>query len=1303
MMSGWLVDQSIGYVIGATLATVLALASGVRWNAHGALGSLYITVAALVVATFSAGRAEIRLGQFERAPAAVSAEEMAAQEAVLRRRLDDELVALREMASRGTTLADATDPAAAVASLEGIIGDVSHRAALVLRGDTLIVWAGTLHANPLALSAPAGVLATPFGLTLYAAVDSGATRGVAASLLAAEPPADRLSRGLAQRLPSTAIAEGFIFSPPSDSGTPGALTYVDRGRALFVARAVVPSHGEVRFRLLERARVRVGVALIVALLGFLLLVVRREIGALGAAAGVLAVLRCVALVPLSEYSTRSRLFDPAVYFHPSGYALTANAGALLITVATLLLAVLLVVRRVGSRLPRIGGAAIALLTIGLGPFIVGALARGIAPPADGAGVALWLIWNVPLCLAGTTLLVLAGWAGRAALSGHGVRPVVGPLLALIAAIAAPLVWRAPGQWPQWYSWLWIAAVGAQVLARPSRRALLAAAVVAALGATTVVWGSTSRGRVELAERDVRGLDAPDAYGATLAARLATSLQGEDLPRTPQALLERYVSSDLAAAGYPVALTSWVGAVPIATFGSAPFDVSFDTVAIAAVSAAIHETRVAVTTHPRAYGVRVVAVPMRGGVVTILMAPRTRLIGNDAYARWYGLPPRESNEPPYTVQVVSDSLGPRSAIQWRREGTELHGDWPVRAAGAPARAHVEVDLRGLDSLVPRGGLLVLLDLAAVGLVWLLGAVADGRAGRWIRLRRRRLRSYRSRLSLALFAFFFVPAAVFALWTWQQLFDDAQASRRLLVTETVRAVSGVGQADWLRRESARLDTKLLLYQSGVLVAASDSLFAQLAPMGGLLRPDVALELGVGEEVSATRAEKLAGATGMMGYRALPAAAGPNMVIAAPARVDDLLLDRRRRDLGVLVLFASALGAAAALWLSAVAGRQLARPIAALRGAARAVARGERELPLPRDAAMEFVPVFSAFRAMANDLGESRAALEEAQRRTNAVLRTVASGVVAVDDRGRVILANPRAETLLGEVPPAGAPLQAMPALDVAGRVATFLRSGASADGFDLERDGRTLRGQLTRLQSGGAVLTLDDVTELARAQRVLAWGEMARQVAHEIKNPLTPIRLGVQHLQRARGRPDFDEILEQNATRILAEIDRLDEIARAFSRYGGAPEARPAAELTDVVAIVRDVVSLETLGEGRVEWSLEAEDELPFAFARGDELREVLLNLFENARLADARHVRAKVHRGSTSAGVPAVLVSINDDGGGIGADVLPKIFEPHFSTRTSGSGLGLAITRRLVESWGGEVTIESAKGQGATVRVVLRTA
>jgi len=231
----------------------------------------------------------------------------------------------------------------------------------------------------------------------------------------------------------------------------------------------------------------------------------------------------------------------------------------------------------------------------------------------------------------------------------------------------------------------------------------------------------------------------------------------------------------------------------------------------------------------------------------------------------------------------------------------------------------------------------------------------------------------------------------------------------------------------------------------------------------------------------------------------------------------------------------------------------------------------------------------------------------------------------------------------------------------------------------------------------------VTELSHAQRVLAWGEMARQVAHEIKNPLTPIRLGVQHLRRARGRPDFDAVLDQNVSRILDEIDRLDEIARAFSRYGGAPEERAPAEPTDVVAIVRDVVALEQMGEGNVEWHSRVEGSPPHALARGDELREVLLNIFENARHAGARVVTAAVCAARVEDGTPAVEISVADDGSGIAEDVLPRIFEPHFSTRTSGSGLGLAISRRLVESWGGTVAIESTVGKGTVVRVVLRAA
>ena len=1297
---GWLAAPRVGYLAICLVATAIGVMATVRLNRRALRVPLAIACVALFAFAVMAARAQQRLAHFAENPAAVGVAEAAEQRALLASHVDAELATLRGEAARARRLVGSTDDLAG--ALAHVVGDQVRRSALVVHGDTLLAWAGTLHANPRTLTGRSGVVSTPFGLTLYAASDSGGLRAVASSLLYAAPPADRLTRGLAQRLPGSEVTEGFEFTTPADSAGPDALRYTDDGRPLFVARTIVPSADEVRFRMRERARVPVGVILLVALIALLIAASRREIGALATTGAVAVVLRCIAVVPLSEFSTRSRFFDASVYFLAAGRAFTSNAAALTLTSATALLVALLVVRRVRRGPPRLAGAAIAVLGIVLGPYFVRTLSRGIAPPAEGTGVSLWLMWQIPLCLAATTLLVLAAWGGRAALSGRrSVDAAAGPALAMLAAIVAPLVWLAPGQWPEWYALLWVVAVGAVVATRRRRYWLLSAASVAALSATTVVWGATSRGRVELAERDVRGLDAPDSSAAGLVDRLAQQLMGDTLPRTAQGLLERYVLSDLGASDYPAALTSWEGGRPIASFGSAPFAVAWDTVRLAALEAE-KGTAVENSYRASAYGVRVVAVPMRGGALTIMLAPRTRLIGSDAYARWYGLNPGESIEPPYTVQVFGDPLPPRETIRWRRLGSELHGDWPVRGPDGPARAHVEVDLRALDSLIPRGGLLLLIDLAAVGLVWLLAATADGRIGRWLRLRRRRVRSYRTRLSLALFLFFLVPAAAFAVWSWKQLVNDAQQSRQLLVTETIRAVTGDRrQPDWLRRESARLDTKLLLYDAGVLVDASDSLFAELSPLGSLLRPEVN-EVLVADEVSTTWSEPLVGATGMMGYRVMPGSRG-SVVLAAPARVDDVQLDRRRRDLGVLVLFATAVGAVAALWLSAVAARQLARPIGVLRTAARAVARGERELPFEGEATNEFLPVFRAFEAMAEDLGASRAALEEAQRRTDAVLRTVASGVVAVDEHGRVILANPRAETLLGDVPHAGEPVSRMSSAAVAARLAGFLRNDATGDAFDMERDGRSLRGQLSKLSSGGAVLTLDDVTELAHAQRVLAWGEMARQVAHEIKNPLTPIRLGVQHLRRAWGGADYERVLDQNVSRILNEIDRLDEIARSFSRYGGAPEERPPAEPTDVGEIVRDVVTLETLGEGSVTWRCEVRGEPTLALARGDELREVLLNLFENARLAKAREVTAIVCDDRLEDRSPAVQIAVTDDGTGIAENVLPRIFEPHFSTRTSGSGLGLAITRRLVDGWGGSVTIESALGKGTTVRVRLKAA
>jgi signal transduction histidine kinase len=122
---------------------------------------------------------------------------------------------------------------------------------------------------------------------------------------------------------------------------------------------------------------------------------------------------------------------------------------------------------------------------------------------------------------------------------------------------------------------------------------------------------------------------------------------------------------------------------------------------------------------------------------------------------------------------------------------------------------------------------------------------------------------------------------------------------------------------------------------------------------------------------------------------------------------------------------------------------------------------------------------------------------------------------------------------------------------------------------------------------------------------------------------------------------------------------------------------------------------------VAWRLSGADEARMAVARGDELREVLLNVLENARLAGAREVCVTLWGGLP--GDAALHVAVRDDGGGIPPEVLPRVFEPHFSTRTSGSGLGLAVSRRIVEGWGGSITLDSTPGAGTEVRVTLAAA
>ena len=1181
----------------------------------------------------------------------------------------------------------------------------------VFQGDSAFAWSGTIRPQIDLSRLGPSVVATPENVPFYLAIEVVERRGdrasAAVALIDAVAPADRLSHPLARRVAAEAGLSGFLFEAASDSAPDAeVLRYTAGDARLFDVRAVPLVQGEVAQRISERVRARAGLAFLLALACFVIGVWRGTRAISQRAAALATGLACTALVPLNQFSNLTRLFDPAVYFTPKGGPLTGNAGALAITSALALLGVLAVFRRQRQRSARWGPLLTVLLVAGLGPFLLRELARGVQIPPHGVDATLWLMWEIPLFLAAVSVL-LAGTAAGATLLGprRGLAPWVAPLGAAIAALLAPIVWEAPGRFPWWYTFLWVAAIGMLAFSRRTRAVILSASTVAALGATTLVWGRTSRGRVDAAVRDLSGLSQVDSVGVALLYRFGTGLSADLAPTSRQALLQHFVASDIASAGNPVALFAWpTDSGAVASFQTAQIPIAHEEMArLVAHARQTRDLIVEPVPTDTTLELMMAAPSAYGGVTAVVLAPKSRLFEPDPFARLLGLEVDPDVEPPYTVRLrerapVELANGPAT---WRRDrdGSELHGDWVVRTGTGASQAHAEVELRPLDTLVQRGALIVLLNLAIVGLLWMVSVIADGGGGRWFRARRRRwARSYRTRLSLALFAFFVLPATAFAIWSYEQLATDATQSRAVLVRETLRALVPPQRPLWLPAESDRLDTPLFMYYSGELTEASDSLLDDIAPIGRFLNHDAEVALGLRGEATDTRLERVDGASLLFGYRSFNDEGRSSIVIAAPARADELALGRRRRDLGVLVLFATAVGGLAAFWLSGIAARQLARPIGTLRAAALSIAGGARTPPLETEPTVEFSPVFTAFRRMTADLNASRTALEEAQRRTTAVLRNVASGVIAVDPDGRVSLANPSAETLVGGALTPGTAFASRAPAEVSTVVERFLKAQNDEEEFEIGVDQRQLRGTLTRLARGGAVITLDDVTELARAQRVIAWGEMARQVAHEIKNPLTPIRLGVQHLRRARAdaRVDFDRVLDQNVNQILAEIDRLDEIARSFSRYGAAPEERPVAGPVDVASIVREVVSLERMGAQRdLAWSETGVDIPIYALARADELKEVLLNVLENARLAQARAVTAGIEVEDGR-----VQIAVKDDGQGIAPDVLPRIFEPHFSTRTSGSGLGLAISRRLVEGWGGAITVDSTLGVGTTVTVAL---
>jgi two-component system, NtrC family, nitrogen regulation sensor histidine kinase NtrY len=411
----------------------------------------------------------------------------------------------------------------------------------------------------------------------------------------------------------------------------------------------------------------------------------------------------------------------------------------------------------------------------------------------------------------------------------------------------------------------------------------------------------------------------------------------------------------------------------------------------------------------------------------------------------------------------------------------------------------------------------------------------------------------------------------------------------------------------------------------------------------------------------------------------------------------------------------------WFGLYLARGITGPIAELAEATREVAAGNLAYKVQTRADDEIGVLVDSFNRMTDDLGRSKGQLEEAyldlqdkhteleerRRYTETVLEAVTTGVLSLDPQSRLTTLNRAAAAMFG--------LQSADAVgrrveevfgssdlrEVVGLVQRVrrIKAGAVEQELHLRRRGATvsLLASATALRGpdgeyAGAVIVFDDLTELLKAQRLAAWREVAQRIAHEIKNPLTPIQLSAQRLRRRLGRSAGDEQLVTECTAtIIQEVDGLRRLVDEFSRFARMPVLTPRP--TDLRAIVEAVVSLYRESHPRLRLSTRYPDDLPLAEVDPDHIKRAVLNLVDNA-------VEAVVGVGDVEveivhlADAGRVQVVVSDSGTGINPEDKDKLFLPYFSTKTNGMGLGLPIVHEIVTEHGGIILVEDNQPRGS---------
>ncbi|MGE5360936.1 MAG: ATP-binding protein [Bacteroidales bacterium] len=419
--------------------------------------------------------------------------------------------------------------------------------------------------------------------------------------------------------------------------------------------------------------------------------------------------------------------------------------------------------------------------------------------------------------------------------------------------------------------------------------------------------------------------------------------------------------------------------------------------------------------------------------------------------------------------------------------------------------------------------------------------------------------------------------------------------------------------------------------------------------------------------------------------------------------------------------------ATWIGLYMAKRITRPIRALNAAAREIGAGHLDHRVEAETADEFGSLVDAFNSMASELAASRRKLErsavdlqrkheeveERRHYIETILERIATGVVSVDAAGRISTVNTAAGRLLGlDAGVVGEPAAAVFGRSELAMLGTLLERATKEGGESqaqevaLVRDGRELHlaAVATTLhgEAGGSdarVLVFDDITPLIRAQKVAAWREVARRLAHEVKNPLTPIQLSAERLRRhfTNAPAPAQALVEECTTAIITEVESLKGLVDEFSQFARMPP--PKRVPTDLHELLSATVALYNGLFQEVAIHCRFAAALPPVLVDPEQIRRVVINVVDNAIEAMERRGEVAIETAHDDSAHIARLV-IADNGPGIPASEREKLFLPYYSTKRRGSGLGLAIVRRIVVEHGGTVDVTHNVPKGTRFTIEL---